>query len=210
MINNEITIEKEVNTTEGTQILIKLAPYMDKFNTAQGCVIALTDISQMKILKNSLEASYAELKDIMSINFTLLETPVDILIIDDNEVDLLAIKTAFNTINKKQKIYNIYTVSRYDDVAAFIKNQNVDLCLVDYNLGRHTGVELIKELKKHGQNLAFILFSGLVDDEIKDSAIQLGIFDVIDKATMTPELLEVSIKYSLRHKKTEAYLNKLV
>ena len=210
VINKEITIEKEVNTADNTQMLIKLAPYMDKLNTAQGCVISLTDISQIQILKNNLENSYAELKDIMSINFTLSKDPVDILIIDDNEVDLLAIETAFKTINKKNKIYNVYSVSCYEDVKEFIKNRNIDLCLVDYNLGSQTGIELIKELIKDENNLAFILFSGLVDEEINESAIQLGIYDVIDKANITPALLEVSIKYSLRHKKTEAYLNRLV
>ncbi|WP_158967198.1 chemotaxis protein CheB [Paraglaciecola sp. L3A3] len=210
VINDEKTIEKEVSTVANTQMLIKLAPYLDKTNTAQGCVISLTDISQMQILKKNLANSYAELKDIMAINFTSSEEFVDILVVDDNDVDLLAIESTLQSINSKNGTYKIHCVTSFNEAKAFIQQQKIDLCLLDYKLGGYDGLELVRELNEVEDRPAFILFSGAVNDELTKSAIQLGIYDVIDKADISPSLLELSIKYSLRHKKTEAYLNTLV
>ncbi|MBN25574.1 MAG: histidine kinase [Alteromonadaceae bacterium] len=210
VINEEVTIEKEVSTKEDSQLLIKLAPYMDKTQKAQGCVISLTDISQIQLLKTNLASSYAELKDIMSINFTSNEELVEVLVVDDNEVDLLAIKTALNSINRKKQVYRVHTVGSFDQAKAFLQKQHVDLCLLDYYLGAHNGLELVRDLSDGEHNPAFILFSGEVDNELTESAVQLGIYDVIDKGSITPALLERIIRYSLRHKKTDMYLSKLV
>ncbi|UZE94540.1 hypothetical protein [Alkalimarinus alittae] len=38
-------------------------------------------------------------------------------------------------------------------------------------------------------------------------AVQLGVFDVIDKQDLSPALLEQSIKCSQRHKQTELFLD---
>ncbi|MEP1445779.1 MAG: CheR family methyltransferase [Paraglaciecola sp.] len=210
VINDEITIEKEISTHNKSQMLIKLAPYMDKSNTAQGCVISLTDTSQMQILKTNLANSYAELKDIMSINFTTNEDLFDILVVDDNEVDLLAIKAALSSLNKKKELYKIHTVTSFNAAKDLLQQQHIDLCLLDYRLGGYDGMELVRELNQTTVRPAFVLFSGEVNDELTESAIQLGIYDVIDKIDITPALLDRSIRYSLRHKKTEAYLQKLV
>ncbi|WP_339725160.1 CheR family methyltransferase [uncultured Paraglaciecola sp.] len=210
VINDEITIEKEISTLNNSHMLIKLAPYMDKSNTAQGCVISLTDTSQIQILKTNLANSYAELKDIMAVNFTASNECFDILVVDDNEVDLLSIKSVLKTVNGKSGTYQIHTVTSFNDAKDLIQQQNIDLCLLDYKLGGYDGLELVRELFQSEDSPAFILFSGEVNDELTQSAIQLGIYDVIDKVDITPALLDRSIRYSLRHKKTEAYLNKLV
>lgn len=209
VINKEITLEKEVSTFDNTQLLIKLAPYLDKSNSPQGCVISLTDISQIQILKARLANSYAELQDIMSINFTPNETPVELLVVDDNEIDLMAINAALKGIKNSKTLYKIHSAKNFFEAKEVIDNKAIDLCLLDYNLGSHNGLELVKSLNEGDTNPAFILFSGEIDTELTDSAVKLGIYDVIDKSNITPALLERSIKYSLRHKKTEAYLHTL-
>ena len=143
VINDESTIEKEVTTIDNAHVLVKLAPYMDKTNTAQGCVISLTDIIQVQELKTNLASSYAELKDIMAINFTPSQEVVDILVVDDNDVDLLMIQSALVTVNGKGKKYKIHCVGSFSDAKDFIHQQNIDLCLLDYRLGGHDGLELV-------------------------------------------------------------------
>ncbi|MBU3004599.1 chemotaxis protein CheB [Paraglaciecola arctica] len=209
VINDEITVEKEVETQDNTQMLVKLSPYLDKSNTAQGCVISLTDINQTQLLKTKLASSYVELKAMMAVNFTLNKDLVDVLIVDDNDVDLMAIRAALTTLNADDKKYQIHNVGSFSEGKDFIRQNNVDLCLVDYKLGGHSGLELVKECNDQPIKPAFILLSGEVSDELTNSAIDLGIYDVIDKKDITSALLDRSIKYSLRHRKTEIYLNSL-
>jgi len=198
--------EKEVLSKPGTQILVKISPYLDEVGEASGCVISLTDVSEMRTLKSSLQESYSELRSTVETAFWQEFQQVNILIVDDDKADRLSIVSAIKQISSRQVDFDIIESSSFDEALNCLKNGFYDVCFIDNNLGDKSGLELVEMLDKERGMPAFIMLTGHTDKALSEQASRLGFYDIIDKNDITPALLERSIRYTQRHQKTERYL----
>ncbi|RLU01027.1 CheR family methyltransferase [Ketobacter sp.] len=208
-ISDELTIESEILHESGTPLWVKVSPYFDDSNVAMGCVISLSDISELKKLKDQLSESNQRLRDTIATAFWKQETPLKLLLVDDNEVDRMAIRSTINRIKRGELQYQISEAANFDDACDLLSRERFDVCLVDYRLGEHNGFELVERLRNFSAQPAFIVVSGFIEMGMQDDALRLGIYDMIDKSDVSAPLLERSIRYTQRHRLSESYLSNM-
>ncbi len=122
-----------------------------------------------------------------------------LLLIDDDEEEYILLK---KTLKKSKTIQvDVDWVATYKEGLALCKDGPHDIYCIDYNLGEHTGLELIQEIKKSGCDKPIVLLTGIDDDKLGMKAIRMGAEDYLVKNEITTHLLERSILYAYeRHK----------
>jgi light-regulated signal transduction histidine kinase (bacteriophytochrome) len=99
-------------------------------------------------------------------------------------------------------------VPGFEDALGTIQTGGHDVCLLDYRLGERTGLELLREVQGSGVDLPVILLTGRGSFELDLEAMELGAFDYLDKADISPALLERSIRYTIENHRARAALEK--
>jgi diguanylate cyclase (GGDEF)-like protein/PAS domain S-box-containing protein len=89
--------------------------------------------------------------------------------------------------------------SSYDDALETIRERRHDVYLIDYRLGEHTGLELVREGFAAHPSAPVIVLTGHSDYEIDLEATALGVTDYLVKQELDPAGLERSIRYAMSH-----------
>jgi signal transduction histidine kinase len=126
-----------------------------------------------------------------------MKKEIRILLVDDDEDDYIITKDNIEEIPSKN--YSLQWTSSYTEALKYILSKQYDVYLIDYRLGAHTGLELIREAVKAGCFSPLILLTGQGDREIDEQAMKAGAADYLVKGNMNPIQLERSIRYSLEH-----------
>jgi DNA-binding NarL/FixJ family response regulator len=79
------------------------------------------------------------------------------------------------------------------DLSAF----NFDLCLVDYQLGAHTGVQVVNESRARGVTCPFLLLTGAGSRSIDLLAMRAGVKGYLEKGRLCPADLERAMRYAI-------------
>jgi signal transduction histidine kinase len=122
---------------------------------------------------------------------------IKILLVDDDEDDFIITRENIDEIPIKK--YSLDWVSSYAEGLKAIQDRKYDVYLIDYRLGAHTGLELIREAMKAECSSPLILLTGQGDREIDEQAMKAGASDYLVKGNMNPVQLERAIRYSLEH-----------
>ena len=85
-------------------------------------------------------------------------TPAHILIVDDNNLGLVARRTVLQEIG-----YSVQTCSCPEDALALCTKSKFDVVITDYKMPRMNGVQFIQELRKGCPCTPVILISGFAD-----------------------------------------------
>lgn len=120
-----------------------------------------------------------------------------ILIIDDDDDDFLILKGLFSDIRGSR--FELTQIKTYQDGLAALRADRHDACLLDYRLGAHSGLELLRETKDDRLNCPIILLTGYGDFEVDIMAMQTGAADYLVKSQLTSQLLDRSVRYSMKH-----------
>jgi len=78
-----------------------------------------------------------------------------------------------------------------------LANDRFDACLVDYQLGPHSGMELIEQSIAAGRRCPFILLTGHGNREVDIETSRAGVAGYISKEDLTAETLERAIRYAV-------------
>lgn len=125
-------------------------------------------------------------------------TTTRILLIEDDHEDYLITRELIRDI-KGERRYEIDWVSDYDEAKKVIAEKRHDVCLIDYNLGIQSGLELVKETYDPDNAMPFIFLTGQSDYEIDKQAMMAGATDFLVKGKVTPGEMERTIRYGKRH-----------
>lgn len=128
---------------------------------------------------------------------SLNQSPVRLLLIDDDEDDLVNIQGILGEIQNSK--YVLDWKSSYEQGLAALLTGAYDACLLDYRLGQWTGLDLLSEAQKRGSKCPIILLTGHGDFDLDVKAMQSGASDYLVKGQITAPLLERSIRYSVKH-----------
>ena len=82
--------------------------------------------------------------------------------------------------------------------AARVRSDRHDLYLVDYRLGEHTGLDLVRDAWGADPPAPVILLTGQDDYEVDLEATELGVTDYLVKGTLDAASLERTIRYAVR------------
>ncbi|HLP51665.1 MAG TPA: ATP-binding protein [Chitinophagales bacterium] len=121
---------------------------------------------------------------------------INVLVIDDDDDDLFLTCDCLRLIDTYT--ITIETERNYKSAREKILENKHHIYLVDYLLGPHTGVELIRDCVAAGINKPFILLTGKGDRQIDIDAARAGAYDYLTKSDLNAELLERSLRYSLQ------------
>ena len=69
-----------------------------------------------------------------------------ILLVEDDEDDYLLTKEVLDEIQDVE--FELVWVQDYDEGLSYLASNNVNVCLVDYRIGAHTGLEFLKVVKR--------------------------------------------------------------
>ncbi len=125
---------------------------------------------------------------------------VRVLLVDDDEDDYLI--TRDYLLENDRNAYQLTWLSHYDKALVAMQSQSFDVCLVDYRLGAHTGLELLRAATQHGFTAPFILLTGQGDRDTDYEAMQAGAADYLVKSQLTAAVLERSIRYAMKDAQT--------
>lgn len=126
---------------------------------------------------------------------------MNILLIEDDEEDFILLKKHLSRIHSER--YEVIWEPLYENGLLRMLDTKHDLCMLDYRLGEHNGIELIEEARKRGYILPIVLLTGASGQEIDIQALQAGADDYIDKGQLQGELLHRVIRYAIERKRIE-------
>lgn len=125
-------------------------------------------------------------------------TAINVLLVEDDDDDYVLVKDLFREIGDER--YRVKRVASYEEAIELGAPCNFDICLLDYRLGAHDGVELMEYLLGQGFECPMILLTGQTDHEIDQRAMKAGAADYLIKGQIYAHNLERSIRYSIQQK----------
>lgn len=122
---------------------------------------------------------------------------VKVLLIDDDEDDYIIAKSIFGRINHADH-YELSWVDSFEKGINAVLRHQYDIYLVDYRLGKNTGIDLLKEAILSGIKEPLIILTGKGDYRIDEEAMNLGAADYLVKDKLEPDTLDRALRYALK------------
>ena len=134
---------------------------------------------------------------------TMNELPIEILVVDDNDDDVLIIQEAFT----QEKLVNVLQVVRDGEEAlAYLRRQGKyhdagqpGLVLLDINMPKKDGLEVLKEIKQDAslRHIPVVMLTTSSRDEDVIRSYSGGACSYITKPVMVEKLREVLKQFEL-------------
>lgn len=129
-----------------------------------------------------------------------------VLLFEDNAMDAALMKKFLQTTGVRPT--HIYHADTIPSALQTLSREDVHLCVADYFLQPHTGLDLMDEVRRSGMDVPFIVVSALDDRDVDEGARAHGAYAFLVKASLTVENLERSIRYALTHHARESALSR--
>jgi diguanylate cyclase (GGDEF)-like protein/PAS domain S-box-containing protein len=126
--------------------------------------------------------------------------PLRVLLVEDDEDDFVLTRSLLTESRRIR--FELDWASCYEEAIAKIASNHYDLYLLDYRLGEHDGLQILREAKSLGCKRPIILLTGQRDSEIDVAAMEAGAADYLIKGEVDAQLLERSIRYALAQSRT--------
>ncbi|HEX2060568.1 MAG TPA: EAL domain-containing protein, partial [Thermoanaerobaculia bacterium] len=123
-----------------------------------------------------------------------------LLLVEDDEDDFVLTRELL--AEAKRTRFEIDWISTFDEALRALAGSTHDLCLIDYRLGEHDGLELLRHARELGVTAPMILLTGQGDGDVDLAAMRSGAADYLVKGTIDGPLLERSIRYALEQSRT--------
>jgi signal transduction histidine kinase len=130
---------------------------------------------------------------------------VRILVIEDDLVDRLAIRRALEQSTLPTAIDE---VADAEEALAKAAASAYDCILLDHDLPRMSGLEISRKLRAGGDLTPIVLVTGQQDEELLQSAAQVGVTDFFPKGDLAPHRLALRVRFAIRIGRAEAQLAK--
>ncbi|MBT3485658.1 MAG: sigma-54-dependent Fis family transcriptional regulator [Desulfobacula sp.] len=126
-----------------------------------------------------------------------------ILIVDDNAITCEVVQR-----NLELEGYHIFTALSVEDATKTLSKQRIDLLITDYKMPRLTGLDLIRYVRDHFQDIGIIMLTGYGSINSAVSAMKEGADEYITKPFTDKELLSAVKKNILQQKEKKIDLDK--
>ncbi|MCG8311707.1 MAG: PAS domain-containing protein, partial [Pseudomonadales bacterium] len=198
---------KEVPTKTGGWVSMTINAVNSSYNNDteyHSCVVSLTDISEIRSTEGAIKQAYEQLRRTVALRSKLTRTTLRTLILDDDPDDIELIKGNLDDVNSM--VFKCKGYSDIDEMRLALREQEYDLCIMDLNLGAVTGFELLEELGDENIRAPILLISGVLNEEKSHQAASLGIYDTIDKNSLSSSVLEHVTRFVIQQRNLENIL----
>ena len=117
-----------------------------------------------------------------------------ILIIDDEESLRFTLQSFL-----EDEGYLVSTAGMFAEAKQLIEQSIFDLVFLDIQLGRHSGLELLKIIREKSTHCPVVMITGVPEVATAAEAVRIGAFDYIPKPIRQETLLRVA-KMAIKHK----------
>lgn len=121
-----------------------------------------------------------------------------ILLVDDDEDDFILTRDILASGPDKDS-YELSWCNNYTEAINAMLKSRYDIYLVDYRLGKYSGLDLLNEAVKSNCSEPIIILTGKGGSEIDEEALALGAADYLTKDELSSEILLRTIRYATRH-----------
>lgn len=121
-----------------------------------------------------------------------------VLLVEDDPDDYLLTSELLREIPGNK--ITIDWAKDFDAGQAAIARREHDAVLLDYRLGKDTGLLLLRKALDHGCKAPIILLTGQGDRDLALEALEAGAADYLVKGDINAVMLERSIRYALQQK----------
>ncbi len=128
-----------------------------------------------------------------------------VLLVEDDRDDFFLTQDVLQCVPNHK--YSVVWAGSYERAAFELLERPYDVALVDYRIGERTGLEFISEAQRRFPDTPMILLTGVIDPHIDRAAEEAGAADFLEKGAITPELLDRSIRYAIKHARRRAILD---
>ncbi len=132
--------------------------------------------------------------------------PRKILLVEDDQDDYILTRSLLN--DARGGPFDLQWVETYDDGLDSLVEHPPDAALVDYHLGAHNGLELVREVVARGCRIPIILLTGQGSYDIDLEAMKAGATDYLTKGEVTATLLERTIRYAIERRQAQDALQR--
>ena len=123
-----------------------------------------------------------------------MSSTLRLLIVDDDDVDRLAVKRLLRRVRPGAVIEE--STDRMSAEAA-IRAGAFSCVLLDYNIPGTDGLRILEGIRRAGDNLPIIVLTGQGDEELAVTLMKAGASDYLNKNALTAERLDRSLRYAL-------------
>ncbi len=125
----------------------------------------------------------------------MIKTPLRVLLIEDDEDDYLLVRDYLGATG--DATLRLEWAATYDTGRAALARREHDIALVDYRLGAHSGLDLLRAADGASDLPPTIILTGAGDLAVDAAAQTAGAFDFLLKGRLDASTLERSIRYTL-------------
>ena len=133
--------------------------------------------------------------------------PLTLLVVDDDELDRMAIRRAVRQARIDAEIDERPTAEAAVDA---VRSKAYDCILLDYRLPGATGVDVLAMLAGAGVRVPVVCLTGQGDEEVAVAAMKAGAADYLNKSNLTADRLERSIRYAMAIHRAEVERQQLL
>lgn len=124
------------------------------------------------------------------------DSPLTILVVDDDDVDRMAVKRALR--RSALSIHTVVELGRGQGAIAQLQATPCHCAFLDYQLPDMDGLELIQQLRHHQIDIPLIVLTGQGDEETAVRLMKAGASDYLIKSRLGPDMLAQCIRNALR------------
>jgi diguanylate cyclase (GGDEF)-like protein/PAS domain S-box-containing protein len=125
---------------------------------------------------------------------------IRVLLVEDDEDDYVLTRGLL--ADSRRTRFELDWIPSFAEALGAIARNEHDVYLVDYRLGEHDGLEVLREARVAGCLRPIILLTGQGDGEVDIAAMKAGAADYLVKGQIDAQILERSIRYSLEQSRT--------
>ncbi|MEH2347946.1 MAG: ATP-binding protein [Nostoc sp.] len=124
-----------------------------------------------------------------------MEETLKILVVDDNEVDRMAVRSALTEAGIQMELSE---VSDSNDAFSALSTTAYDCVFLDYRLPLQDGLTLIQQLRYSEIKVPLVVLTGQGDEQITVELIKAGATDYLSKSRISPENLAQVLRSAIR------------
>ncbi len=124
-----------------------------------------------------------------------MKKTISVLVVDDDEDDFILLKSFLEDL--KNYDFNLTWTPDYNSALAYMRQNSHNIAIIDYLMGSHTGLDLLKDALNEGCRMPVIFLTGKGSHQIDVEAMELGASDFLVKTEINAEKLERSIRYAI-------------
>ena len=132
---------------------------------------------------------------------------MNILLVDDDEVDRLAIRRALRASGMDASVEDAQSAAEALDMLA---SNSFDCVLLDYNLPSSDGLQVMRQMREKEIRTAVVALTGHGDEQTAVELMKAGAADYLSKKSLSPDRLVQSLRYATDRQRLERERDELL